>query len=153
MTDTTDTNNNPGSSLPAADTGGAQVILNLEEMIKNSVTSIDRSKVELKKQREMLEDIFNNDPTFKLHSDKVKEANKVKMGTRAQIMKQPNVSALSEKVKEIKTQIKELEGALSDYLKEYARLSGTNEIEGEDGEVREIIYLAKLVKKNSKFGR
>ena len=40
---------------------------------------------------------------------------------------------------------------LSDYLREYQRLSGSNEIEGEDGELREIVYTAKLVKKSAQF--
>jgi hypothetical protein len=45
---------------------------------------------------------------------------------------------------------KELDTALSDYLREYMRMSGTNEIETEDGDVREIVYVAKLIKKASR---
>jgi len=47
--------------------------------------------------------------------------------------------------------LKDLQNALSDYLREYQRLSGSNEIEGDDGEVREIVYVAKLVKRTSRF--
>ena len=42
----------------------------------------------------------------------------------------------------------ELNEGLSDYLREYQRLSGSNEIEGEDGELRTIVYVAKLVRKS-----
>ena len=48
----------------------------------------------------------------------------------------------------MKSEQSELKTGLSDYLREYQRLSGSNEIEGEDGEVREIVYVAKLVKKS-----
>jgi hypothetical protein len=131
-------------------TGDAEIILNLENLIKNHVSNIDRLKETLKKNKEMLDDIFLNDQTYKLHCDKVKEAGKVRANTKAQIMKQPNVFDLAKKIKEMQAERKELEGALSDYLREYTRLSGTNEIEGEDGEVREIVYTAKLVKKSSR---
>lgn len=134
-----------------ANTGDAEIILNLQGLIKNHVTKIDGLKETLKKNKEILDDIFQNDPTFKLHSDKVKEANKVRMDTKAQIMKRPDVYDLANKVKSMRAEAKELEGALSDYLREYARLSGTNEIEGEDGEVREIVYTAKLIKKFSRI--
>lgn len=129
---------------------GAEIILNLENLIKSHITNIDKLKIEQKKQKEMLEDIFLNDPTYKQHLDKAKEAAKVKMTTKAQIMKRSDVYQLAEKIKDIHLQLKDLEVGMSDYLREYARLSGTNEIQGEDGEVREIVYVAKLVKKPSR---
>ena len=51
-----------------------------------------------------------------------------------------------EKIKDNQQQLKELKIALSDYLSQYVKLSGTNQIEGPDGVVRQIIYTAKLVK-------
>ena len=129
----------------------ASIMMNLEQMIKNHVSSIDRISEELKKQREMLKDTFENDEVYRDHSEKAKEAVKVKAATKAQIMKQPQVFELSEKIKNIRSEVKELKAALSDYLKEFERISGVNEIEGEDGEVRKIEYTAKLVKLNSRY--
>ncbi|MDO8498366.1 MAG: hypothetical protein Q7S44_01085 [bacterium] len=129
----------------------ASVLLNLEQLIKNHISSIDKTSEELKKQKGMLDDIFANDSTYKQHSEQAREAAKIKAATKAQIMKQPQVTELSEKVKNMRQEVKEMQGALSDYLKEYQRMSGVNEIEGEDGEVREIVYTAKLVKRNSNF--
>lgn len=123
------------------------VIIELENMIKGHLASIDKTEEAYAKHRDMLEDIFNNDSTYKEHAKLAKEANRVKSNTKQQIMKQPQVSELAEKVKDMKRDIKELQDALSDYLREYQRLSGVNEIEGEDGEMREIIYIAKLVRK------
>jgi hypothetical protein len=130
--------------------GGAEVITNLDNLIKTHVTRIDNLKVEAKKFKEMLDDALANDSTYKLHDDEAKKAAKVKSATKAQILQQPGVAATAEKVKSSRAEIKELEAALSDYLREYQRLTGVNEIEGADGEVREIIYVAKLVKKSSR---
>ena len=129
--------------------GGAGVMLNLESMIKSHISSIDKMQEELNKHSSMLQDIFDNDPTYKEHSEKAKEATKVKSSTKAQILKQPQAADLNEKVRSFKSQLKELQDALIDYVREYQRMSGVNEIEGEDGEVREIIMVPKLVKKSS----
>jgi len=129
---------------------GATVLLELETTIKNHITQIDKNKTELKKQREMLESALMNDETYRLHSEECKKAAKTKALTKFQIMQLPANKGLADKVKELSAQTKELDTALSDYLREYMRIAGTNEIETEEGEVREIIYIAKLVKKASR---
>lgn len=126
---------------------GGMVIIELEASVKNHVSAIDRLTEELKKHREMLDDIFVNDSTYQQHSEAAKQATKIKTQTKQQILKQPHAADISNKVKDMRGELKELKDALSDYLKEYQRLSGVNEIEGNDGEVREIVYMAKLVKK------
>ena len=135
------------SSKPT-DVNSGEIIVNMESMIKSHISEIDKLNTELKKHKEMLDDIFKNDETFQDHSEKAKEANKIKQNTKKQILKRPEAADLDNKVKSFKSQIKETQEALSDYLQEYARMSGINEIEGDDGEVREIVYVAKLVKKS-----
>ncbi len=126
------------------------VLLNLETLIKSHITGIETRKDQLKKHKHMLDDILSNDPTYSIHSEKAKEASKLKSSTKAQIMQRPDTADLAGKIKEFSIEIKEMNAALSDYLREYGRISGTNEITGEDGEVREIVYVAKLVKRNPK---
>lgn len=139
---------NPPDQTETPDEGGAMVIINLESMIKSHIASIDRLQEEMEKHSSMLKDIFENDPTYKEHSEKAKEASKIKGNTRREILKRPQAADLDNKVKSFKSQIKETQDALSDYLREYQRLSGVSEIEGEDGQIREIIYVAKLIKKS-----
>lgn len=134
-----------------SDKNSAEVLLNLEGLVKNHDASIEKIRVELKKYREMLADILANDPTYKEHEGKAKEANKLKTTTKAQILRRPDCADIVGKIKGMQGELKDLTASLSDYLREYARLSGSNEIEGEDGEVREIVYVAKLVKKKSRF--
>ena len=137
------------SDSPPRD-NSAQVLLDLEQLIKTNIGNIDRGKAELKKQREMLTSALDNDETYRLHNDEAKKAAKKKALTKYQIMQLPQNKALAEKVKGIAAEIKEADAALSDYLREYGRMSGSNEIETDDGVVREIVYVARLVKKSSK---
>lgn len=130
--------------------GDATVLTSLDELIKNHVKSIDSLRVEIKKQQEMITDGFANDPVFRENDAKAKEAAKVKNTTKLQIMKQPAMMTLSNKVKSMKAELKDKQFALSDYLLEYQRLSGANQIETDDGQVLEIVNVAKVVRKSSK---
>lgn len=127
--------------------GKADILINLESMIKSNLGAIDRLQEELKKHKGLLDDIFNNDATYKKHSDEAKEAAKVKANTKAQILKQPQAADLNNKVKTMQSELKEMQGALSDYLQQFAEMSGVNEIEDDSGDVRLIVYQARLVRK------
>lgn len=129
----------------------AELLGNLETSIKEHIASIDKSKMELKKLKEMLSDMFANDATYQEHDKTVKAAVKIRTATKLELLKQPAAAELNNKIKELSSEVKDLQNALSDYLREYQRLSGSNEIEGDDGEVREIVYVAKLVKRSSRF--
>lgn len=122
-------------------------LLSLENLIKSHIRSLDTLRIELKKHRELEEDALNNDPTYKEHLKNVKEATKVKSNTKQQILKQPSMANVANKIKSMSSEIKEKENALSDYLKEYQRMSGASEIEGENGEVMEIVTVVKVVKR------
>lgn len=122
-------------------------VLSLENLIKNHIRSLNRLRAELKKHKEIQEDALNNDPTYKEHLKNVKEATKIKNTTKQQILKQPSLANIANKIKSMNVEIKEKQTALSDYLKEYQRMSGTSEIEGENGEVMEIITVVKVVER------
>jgi hypothetical protein len=138
------------SGTETTSTTQVDVLLSLEEMINNNIESIDKLRIELKLQREMFEDTFANNPTYREQSEKVKEVTKVKSQTRQQLMNQPSVLQLANKIKSNRAEIKERQSALSDYLKEYQRMTGATEIEGRDGKIREIINDAKLVVRSEK---
>jgi len=125
----------------------ADTVLELESMIKQGMSAIDRNRVELKKLREMLESALLNDEPYRVATEKAKEMAKEKGKAKLHVLSNPATQQLAEKIKDLSTENRELAMAQSEYLREYARLSGTNEIEGEDGEIREIVYVAKLVKK------
>jgi len=136
------------TTTTSPDPNAAQVLLDLETLIKTHIANLDKGKAELKQQREMLSSILDNDETYRLHNDEAKKAAKTKAQTKYQLMQLPQNKQLAEKVRSIAAEIKEQDGALSDYLREYQRMSGATEIETDDGVIREIVYVAKLVKKS-----
>lgn len=135
--------------VPVSETGSSEVagLLNLEELIKNHIDSIDKLKLELKQQREMYEDSFNSNPTYREHDEKVKEVTKARNAVRQEISKQPSVAMLAQKVKDIRFDINEQGKTLSDLLQDYREQTGATSIETRDGKVLEIVSTAKLVKR------
>lgn len=129
----------------------AILLIKIEEMIKTHLSQIDSLQEQITKHRDMVNDIFTNEETFQEHDKLAKEAARIRSNTKKEIMKRSDVAELSNRLQSLKSEQKELKDGLSDYLREYQRLSGSNEIEGEDGEVREIVYTARLIKRSSKF--
>lgn len=138
----------PSENTSDSSGSDAMLLLRIEEMIKTHISQIDQLQEQITERKEILDDIFKNDETFQEHDKVAKEASRIRSNTKQQIMKRPDVADLAEKVKNLKSEKVELEEGLSDYLREYQRLSGLQEIEGEDGQIREIIYIAKLIKKS-----
>jgi len=124
-------------------------LLNLEELIKNHIDSIDKLKDELKQAREMFEDSFGNSPAYHEADLKYKEASKGRSQVRQQIAKQPSVATLAQKVKDLRFDMSEQQKTLSDLLQDYHDQTGATSIETKSGEVLEIVSTAKLVRKKA----
>src|SRR5438046_1078192 len=69
----------------------ATAMLSLEELIKNHIESTDRMRDEIKKVREMFEDSFNNNPTYREASEQAKDVAKKRNQVKQQVTKQPSV--------------------------------------------------------------
>lgn len=143
--------NQEPQALETTSENDAVLLVRIEEMIKTHMAQIDTLKEDITKRKDMLDDIFVNDETFQEHDKVAKEAAKIKANTKKEILKRSDAADLSNQLKSLKSEQKELKEGLSDYLREYQRLSGSNEIEGEDGEIRQIVYTAKLIKKSQNF--
>ena len=127
-----------------------QDFLNLEELIKRYVGALAKLNEDLKKNHQMFEDAFENDAVYREHAEKAKEANRIKSATKQQILKQPAMQELNQKVKDLRFEVKENQALLSDYLSQYQKATGATQIELEDGEVLEIVSQVRLVKRFSK---
>ena len=126
-----------------------RTLLSVESLIKTLISRIARVKVDLKPVKEMLSDLLNNNEKYQLADNEAKEASKKKSTAKKEILSTPEGKMASGKVDELKSELKEAQEALSTYLAEYQKLTGSSEIEGEDGELRKIVYVAKLVKKTN----
>lgn len=126
-----------------------QTQLSVESLIKTLMTRVARAKEELKPVSEMLNDLLNNNEEYQVVANEAKEASKKKSAVKKQILATPEGKMAADKVNALKDELKEAREALSSYLADYQRLTGSNEIEGEDGELRQIVYVAKLVRKTN----
>jgi predicted RNase H-like nuclease (RuvC/YqgF family) len=141
---------NANADADKAQFNQASALMSLEDLIKNHISAIDKLRDELKQHKEMFEDTFNNDPVYREHVEKVKEANKAKGSVRQQLSKQPSVAQLDQKVKDLRFDIGEQNKTLSDLLQDYKDQTGASQIEV-NGKTYAIISTSKLVTKNAKF--
>lgn len=134
-------------TVQEVDQDNSTVYLSLENLIKSNLNTIDTLQKQFREQKEMVDNVLENDQTYRQHLEQAKEANNVKSSTKQQIMKRPDVVKIAEKMKSLREEIKETQATLSDLLQEFQRVSGSNIIEREDGQVLEIISVSKLVRK------
>lgn len=131
-------------------TESPEIVLSLENLIKSHVKSISELSLELKNNREMYNDSFDGNPTFREHSEKVKEATKARSVIKQQIAKQPSVSLLEQKLKDIRFDLKEQKKTLSDLLLDYRQKTQATQLELFDGQLVDIVESAKIVKSSQR---
>lgn len=148
--DNTDQNQ---TQLPAGTNEAVTSLFAIENLIKTHISHIETVKIELQKQAEMFNDVLNNDPKFKEASEEGKAVNKKKAEAKQEILKSPANASLNQKIKDMRQELKELKNALSNYLQQYQKIADTDQIESEDGEVRQIVYNAHLVKLSGKLAK
>ena len=137
-----------GFVVNGADSSGqdqATALLSLEELIKNHIESSAKLRNEIREAREMFDDSFNNNPTFREANERLKDVAKGKNSIRQQIVKQPSVATIAQKVKDLRFDLNEQLKTLSDLLQDYHEQTGATQIETRDGQVMEIVSTAKLV--------
>lgn len=127
----------------------AELIVSLTNLINANLAEIETLERDMSKQKEMIDSVLENDSTYRDHAEKAKEAARIKSNTKVEILKRPDVKHVVEKLKELKENVKETREELSNYIQEYAQVSGQNYFEAQDGTIQEIFYVAKLRKKSA----
>lgn len=126
----------------------ADELFTIDNAIKSRLGQLTKLRNDLKVQREMLTSYLENDETYREAVKLAKQASGQKNSVKAQLLKQPEAANLNETLKSMREQMAEVQEGLSYYLREYQRVTGATEFEGEDGELQTIVYVAKLVKRN-----
>jgi len=124
-------------------------LLEIQDAINFRLKKLENLKEDVRPHKEMLDSIFANDEDYVEKNELAKTASKNKGEAKKRIMRQPQAAELNQKIEDIKNENKELQESLSYYLREYQRMTGANEFESEDGELRQIVYIAKLVRKTN----
>lgn len=125
----------------------AITLVNIESLINSHDSKLKTLTDDGKTYKEMVNNLLENDNEYVEAAKEAAKFAKLKNIAKKRVMASEAAKSTVEKLQDIQSQIKELKVALSDYLSQYVTLSGTNEIEGLDGVLRQIIYTAKLVKK------
>lgn len=128
------------------DENKAQNLLNIENLINAATLRLDEITKQLHEQKSMIDSLLESNAEYQELEKESKKQAKLKNSAKQNVLNDPGAKSTIDKLKENQTQAKELKIALSDYLAQYVAVSGTNQIEGPDGVLRQIIYTAKLVK-------
>jgi len=129
-----------------SDENQAQNIINIESLINSASSRLNDLAYEVKEHKAMIDEILENNAEYQEVDKEAKKQAKLKALSRQKAINVPEAKSAIEKLKETQIQLREVKTALSDYLSQYVTLSGSNQIEGPDGVLRQIIYTAKLVK-------
>ena len=128
------------------DENQAQNLLNIESLINSATVRLDEITKQLHEQKGMIDALLESNTEYQEIEKEAKKQAKLRAQARQKALNTPGAKTNIDKLKETKTQLREVKIALSDYLAQYVKISGSNQIEGPDGVVRQIIYTAKLVK-------
>ena len=139
MTDTDST-----SAQPTLDTQ-----LNLEKSINLVISQIERLKEETKPIKEMMDSYLENDENYRKVEDLAKEAAKKKSEVKRALLDTQNGRELKMKLDEKREEMKAAKESLTGYLTEYKTLTGSDNFEADDGELRQIVFAARLVRKTN----
>ena len=121
---------------------------NIENLINANIQKIDKLQEDIKPVAEMIESLLDADLEYAELDQKAKEAAKVRSIKKKDLTNTTNGRELNEKVRSLRSELKEAREALSTYLQEYQKKTGFNEYESPDGELRQIVFTVRLVKKS-----
>ena len=128
---------------------GSMTIVELTTIINRYEGDMKKMRDNLKIQSGMLRDAVEGDATFHDLDVQSKDVQKKKSEIKQRVMKTPAMEAVVAKIDEYRGEMKDAKEMLSGYLEEYQRVAGTNIIEGENGEIKEIVPQYRLVKRNN----
>ncbi|MCX7996166.1 MAG: hypothetical protein N2691_00190 [Patescibacteria group bacterium] len=137
----------PEENSSNPDRDKALSIMQVEDLINRQMADIEKMRDEVKLLKSSYEDIFKNDAKYRELDEKVKESTKLKKQYMRAMSKDPSVTKAAEDYQRKREELKDLQIGLSDYLREYNRVSGLSQFETQDGRLLEIVQVFKLVKK------
>lgn len=115
------------------------------ETINKRLKILDDLQEELNKAKNILDETLEDDPNYQAYQDekaKVAEETKAK---KEKVMTRETVKVLDDEVSELRKEIKENKEILALELAEYYKESGQLEFKDNEGNIKRIIFSAKLV--------
>lgn len=119
----------------------------VENLIKRKILQIEELKDTGRTYKEMIDSYLENDEEYSRLDLQAKEAAKAKNAKKKNLLELNEIKSTADKYKENQLELKEIRQSLSNDLNQFQKLSGASEIELEAGDLRQIVYVAKLVKR------
>lgn len=115
------------------------------ETINKRLKIINELQEELNKAKAALEEKLEDDPNYqKLQEEQAKAKVEIKE-KKDKVLTTQTIKALDEELRKVRDQIKENKEILAVELAEYYRESGLLQITDDEGNVKRIVFSAKLV--------
>ena len=121
-------------------------IVQIEEYIHQQMADIAKVKDEMRLVKSMVDDTYLNDARYRELEANAKETAKVKNAYKKAMQNDPALAEQVNKLDSLKADMKDMKTALSEYLREFKRISGLTKFESRDGQQLTIFEYCKLVK-------
>lgn len=138
---------NSDSESSVQDEDSSTVVASLDEMIRLNFKRLNDLSAEQKTLKQIMDDALENSEIYKEVSEKTKTAILEKTSLRKTLLTTPEMISALNKMKDLATEIREKKTSLSDYILEFQRISGANEIDLGNGKIMQIENSAKLIRK------
>lgn len=118
-------------------------------LVKQFITDIERIRQQLKEQRAMIKDAYESDINYRDVSNQMKELTKKKKEIQKSLGSHASVKQSQDEIKALASELKEIEKKLSQYLEQYVETYKSRTIEDSNGNLKEIVRVYKLVQRTS----
>jgi hypothetical protein len=128
----------------------AQAFESIKNLVTRKTVQADELKLKTKELQESLKNILVNDDELSQSEESLKENRKKVTERKSNLMGSPEAQSIKLKLQEAKEDLKDIEDSLSSQLLNLYQLTGVQEFETDEGEVREFVIKARVKAKRKK---
>lgn len=122
----------------------------VKNLVMSKTTQADELNNQISELTDSLKNILVNDAELSQSEDDAKKAKKAATSRKAVLMNSAEAVSIKIKLQEAKEDLKDIEDALSTQLLTLYQLTGVQEFETDEGEVREFVIKARMKAKKKK---
>lgn len=122
----------------------AETLQSLQNLIERNADMLDGIRDTLKKQRDSLRSVFDNDTDLNASKEEADKFSREVKERKSKLLSDPTVVRLQTEIGELNTQKKEVEEALSNHLVNYYQLTNSKSFDTSDGDQREFVVKASI---------
>lgn len=114
-------------------------IIRSETIVKKTITKLKTINSSLREKKQELKDALNNDSLYNNADNKVKEATRERLRIKKELLETESMKKLQDEISNLKSEKKDIQLSLSDYLVNYVEKTDSKMITDEEGEEWDIV--------------